>query len=1117
MLDDLVRLCGSSPLYLPPEYAAGTLRVPTCFRATAQYLIQHAPLTRGIFRIPGSKTTVDALYNHYAAKDEQREKISDTVRCPVLPEHIRSTVHDVASAFKRFLAGLPKGILGSGWLFDAFIAIYGMMGADRERTRTKLTKLRARLIALAIASIPSRHEREFICAVMGLLCMVGRTAETARKEDDQGRLLPTSDLMGYEPLGVIFGPLLTGDLLEDHGISYPQFIGKNGNFHAATYSPTRSWRGPHRKSRNSDERSSLQWRAEQIRLANSVTEMLITNWLDIVRQVKSLGALRSLREHQTTIDMRHTLRPYASESFMLRKQPGWNHELLKTPSLQGDILSVGKRTSTPMRPRSGQNPLGGKGVNILTPTAEESNVSDSKRTPHTKNSFSDDTPTKKSSRFHARKSIQKFHVAPMEVHVTHNKDVQRQADGVTTSSLLSSVEKKVVSDEVLALAHESNDSPSHSSFAQSYQISHDDPSISMVSSVRSPATDRKKIVQPSFQPRPASLTTRSLKSNTPSNQSPTPSNQYLDDRNARPSPLSSSSIPEGIVGGRLRRLVASDPGNLTSSESRVLLPLDSTDYGNLMARTPLAGSPTLMKIKDPRSQMKREDDLTSLAGDIESEGDIVANSSGKIEMDSNQNRKPAVDGCNSDPHIAETTAPHAISRAWYGASGGDGNLDIADSELMKNVATPLESEANPTLHTPNEDCNLTRKGNTVKELAAKFDKTYRNMSPTPPSKKRPNYGRASKESGSQSSITSSYISNLPITLFRSIRPQRSLQNINSPRSRSTLSASSPARLRQRDSNSSLVSKPLTPWKRSPHDLAQEKWSNKDQVDLTRHEISIPEHEYKGKTTSSEGVSRLHGGGTSSGSLAVLTNLDFGTRHQRSSLAPISQDSEHSQVSSALLAEQAPFPERLTPRARLNLGIPENDAVTNMLGHKKSIYSMLYDQIQSLQIQLDASNDEVDALKGQIHTQGSLKDVAMLKKGLDQAMRDLKLWKDRAIIAESTLDMLLSLPPDEEVDMTPSEHISSTERKRRRQLISSNVKGSEEEAGNDASSMQSDVWSTDVERSEKTASLEHEGTVRRTGERARAHLKRAWISYDGMYDDEDKENVPPPLEQLYELE
>lgn len=44
-LQELVRLCGLSLIYLPAEYAPGSLAVPTCFRATAQYLIQHGKAT----------------------------------------------------------------------------------------------------------------------------------------------------------------------------------------------------------------------------------------------------------------------------------------------------------------------------------------------------------------------------------------------------------------------------------------------------------------------------------------------------------------------------------------------------------------------------------------------------------------------------------------------------------------------------------------------------------------------------------------------------------------------------------------------------------------------------------------------------------------------------------------------------------------------------------------------------------------------------------------------------------------------------------------------------------------------------------------------------------------
>lgn len=40
-LQSLVRLCGKSILYLPSEYAPGSLVLATCLRATAQYLVQH--------------------------------------------------------------------------------------------------------------------------------------------------------------------------------------------------------------------------------------------------------------------------------------------------------------------------------------------------------------------------------------------------------------------------------------------------------------------------------------------------------------------------------------------------------------------------------------------------------------------------------------------------------------------------------------------------------------------------------------------------------------------------------------------------------------------------------------------------------------------------------------------------------------------------------------------------------------------------------------------------------------------------------------------------------------------------------------------------------------------
>ncbi|KAA8568025.1 hypothetical protein EYC84_008448 [Monilinia fructicola] len=338
-LVELVRLCGSSPLYLPAEYAASSLTLPTCIRATAQYLIQHGALQIPIggmvhilidlqllppeacFRIPGSQHTIGLIYEHYCSKGDEGH-IAGTVRCPTLPEHIDCDVHDVASAFKRFLSGIPGGILGSLPLFDALVSIQTHLRGDPELTRTKHTKVRARLIALSISTLRSTYRRELICAVLGLLCMVGREAETARREDDRGRPLPTSDLMGYKPLGIVFGPLLVGDLLENYNI---RLANGHGSLVLTPLSPPKT-KKERKKYKSAEEGVTFNNTVDKIKVACEIMEMLITHWRDIVRHIKNLDSLTAidgsrsvvLRGRKTPI-----LRPSMSESFSLRKPPDW--------------------------------------------------------------------------------------------------------------------------------------------------------------------------------------------------------------------------------------------------------------------------------------------------------------------------------------------------------------------------------------------------------------------------------------------------------------------------------------------------------------------------------------------------------------------------------------------------------------------------------------------------------------------------------------------------------------------------------------------------------------------------------------------------------------------------
>lgn len=292
------------------------------------------PSVRGIFRINGSHAIVSALYDHYASQDEDGDAISGTVRCPTLPENIQCDEHDVASAFKRFLAGLPGGILGKVWLFESLVSIHNQLGVDPEWTKTRQTKVRARLIACAISSHQSRFQRDLICAVFGLLCMIGRAAETADREDDNGRPLPTHGLMGYSVLGTLFGPLLLGDLMKEY---QPYHDDKRVDSALGKATNKKEKKTKQQKKKSLEESlNESRLAAEKIRIANRVAEMVITHWRDVVRHMKSMGSMASNVLHNRTLAERQKpahplqpiLRPSASESFFQKRPPMWDTDSL---------------------------------------------------------------------------------------------------------------------------------------------------------------------------------------------------------------------------------------------------------------------------------------------------------------------------------------------------------------------------------------------------------------------------------------------------------------------------------------------------------------------------------------------------------------------------------------------------------------------------------------------------------------------------------------------------------------------------------------------------------------------------------------------------------------------
>ncbi|EEU41381.1 uncharacterized protein NECHADRAFT_46451 [Fusarium vanettenii 77-13-4] len=377
-LQTMVRICGKSTLYLPSEYAPSALILPTSIRATAHYLSQNVP-TRGIFRIPGSVRVVNTLYDYYCCIEHGNAGITGTVRCPTLPTHVHASVNDVASTFKRLLSVIPGGILGSLSLFDAFVAVNSQLQGDPELTRTKQSRVRARLIALAVATVESQFRRELICAVFGLLSLVGRHAETTPREDESGRPLPTTDLMGYNALGIVFGPLLLGDMLEHYTMKLA--APKSGLLVLPLRSP--KLHKDRRRGRTSETKDFRPPTVDKIHIANTIAEMLISNWRDVVRQMKSLDIHR--QEDLPNPGRQHESLPSSQSNFVLAKPQGWDqtwssgHEEIPregSPSLATPTPGVSRQRS-----RSHSSPRSTRlvtrpSVGILSPTVEETSPDD---------------------------------------------------------------------------------------------------------------------------------------------------------------------------------------------------------------------------------------------------------------------------------------------------------------------------------------------------------------------------------------------------------------------------------------------------------------------------------------------------------------------------------------------------------------------------------------------------------------------------------------------------------------------------------------------------------------------------------------------------------------------
>lgn len=198
--------------------------------------------------------------------------------------------------FKKIVSGLPGGLLGSLSLFSALRSIAQDLHCDSKLSELEYSNLKARLIALAISSVTSSFRISLICAVLGLAALIGREAEqdiARSRENDEP--LPT-DLMSYQALGVVLGPLLLGDSTYDAGVAVDSSDETQlpvPNSPKKTRKEKRTTMAPNKLEQHDEFLAQV----EQAKITAIVMQMLVESWTDVVKQLRHIDTerLRSSR------------------------------------------------------------------------------------------------------------------------------------------------------------------------------------------------------------------------------------------------------------------------------------------------------------------------------------------------------------------------------------------------------------------------------------------------------------------------------------------------------------------------------------------------------------------------------------------------------------------------------------------------------------------------------------------------------------------------------------------------------------------------------------------------------------------------------------------------------
>lgn len=308
---------------------------------------------------------IDKIYENYAYQFHQAgspSKVTRTVGTMQIPSDMEYNIHDIASLFKKIIHTIPGGILGSLQLFDALRSIFLNIDPSPDMSDAETDTIRARLIALVISSVPSSYRAYLIHSVLGLAAYFGNEAEKARAEwikNSAGgsEKNPSSELMGFQPLGRVLGPLLLVDLQEQIEL-HP----------AASESDQRVSNDSARKMIKKEKCTSNSTKLEQsallmagvdrANLVSDIMEMLLKIWKDVVVQFRKLQARginamrrqssKNFRDMDAYFDMVTLQTPEENESFQnfLRGRslpPNWQGKVVTTRKVRISSRSPASR------------------------------------------------------------------------------------------------------------------------------------------------------------------------------------------------------------------------------------------------------------------------------------------------------------------------------------------------------------------------------------------------------------------------------------------------------------------------------------------------------------------------------------------------------------------------------------------------------------------------------------------------------------------------------------------------------------------------------------------------------------------------------------------------------